>query len=96
MISFAVTAKLIVAFVFAYTKRWFSHDAAKISDAENDVFEHVSDHSFRWRIIMLHVRITKTPYEPTFLYSEIGVYRGIIFYRLLKNMCCRYTLKCMC
>ena len=29
-ISFAVTAKLICAFVFAYAKRWFSHDAAQI------------------------------------------------------------------
>ena len=28
MISFAVTAKLICVFVFAYAKRWFSHDAA--------------------------------------------------------------------
>ena len=29
MISFAVTAKLICVFVFAYAKRWFSHDAAQ-------------------------------------------------------------------
>ena len=29
-ISFAVTAKLICAFVFAYAKRWFSNDAAQI------------------------------------------------------------------
>ena len=28
LISFAVTAKLICVFVFAYAKRWFSHDAA--------------------------------------------------------------------
>ena len=27
LISFAVTAKLICAFVFAYAKCWFSHDA---------------------------------------------------------------------
>ena len=27
LISFAVTAKLICVFVFAYAKRWFSHDA---------------------------------------------------------------------
>ena len=30
LISFAVTAKLICVFVFAYTKIWFSHDAAHI------------------------------------------------------------------
>ena len=28
LISFAVTAKLICVFVFAYAKHWFSHDAA--------------------------------------------------------------------
>ena len=30
LISFAVTAKLICVFVFAYAKCWFSHDAAHI------------------------------------------------------------------
>ena len=30
LISFAVTAKLICVFVFAYAKSWFSHDAALI------------------------------------------------------------------
>ena len=30
LISFAFTAKLICVFVFAYAKRWFSHDAAHI------------------------------------------------------------------
>ena len=30
LISFAVTAKLIWVFVFAYAERWFSHDAAHI------------------------------------------------------------------
>ena len=28
LIRFAVTAKLICVFVFAYVNRWFSHDAA--------------------------------------------------------------------
>ena len=28
LISFAITAKLICVFVFAYAKCWFSHDAA--------------------------------------------------------------------
>ena len=30
LISFAVTAKLICVFVFAYAKRWFSRDAAQM------------------------------------------------------------------
>ena len=30
LISFVCTAKLICVFVFAYAKRWFSHDAAHI------------------------------------------------------------------
>ena len=29
LISFAVTAKLMCVFVFAYAKRWFSYDAAQ-------------------------------------------------------------------
>ena len=30
LISFAVTAKLICAFVFAYADCWFSHEAAQL------------------------------------------------------------------
>ena len=30
LIGFAVTAKLICVFVFAYAKSWFSHDAAQL------------------------------------------------------------------
>ena len=29
LISFEVTEKLICVFVFAYAKRWFSHDVAQ-------------------------------------------------------------------
>ena len=32
LISFAVTAKLICVFVFAYAKRWFSHDVAQLTE----------------------------------------------------------------
>ena len=35
LISFAVTAKLICVFVFAYAKCWFSHDAAHMSNLKN-------------------------------------------------------------
>ena len=31
LISFAVTAKLICVFVFAYANHWFSHDMAHMS-----------------------------------------------------------------
>ena len=34
LISFAVTAKLICVFVFAYAKSWFSHDAAHINTCD--------------------------------------------------------------
>ena len=37
LISFAVTAKLICVFVFAYAKRWFSYDEAHI-DSLDDYF----------------------------------------------------------
>ena len=33
LISFAVTAKLICIFVFAYADCWFSHEGAQMSDA---------------------------------------------------------------
>ena len=48
LISFAVTAKLICVFVFAYAKRWFSHDAAHLfynfdlHDQYNDTNDHLS------------------------------------------------------
>ena len=32
VISFAITAKLICVFVFAYADCWFSHEAAQISN----------------------------------------------------------------
>ena len=35
LISFADTAKLICAFVFAYADCWFSHDAAQIISITN-------------------------------------------------------------
>ena len=31
LISYAVTAKLICVFVFAYAERWLSHDVAQIT-----------------------------------------------------------------
>ena len=37
LISFAVTAKLICVFVFAYAKHWFSHEAAHLSYPGEDI-----------------------------------------------------------
>ena len=50
LISFAVTAKLICVFVFAYAICWFSHGAAHIEDLtlavlSNDFFVHMLDFS---------------------------------------------------
>ena len=45
LISFAVTAKLICVFVFAYADCWFSHEAAQMVTAEipqSDLFESVA------------------------------------------------------
>ena len=39
LISFAVTAKLICVFVFAYAKCWFSRDAAHFSNISHLDFE---------------------------------------------------------
>ena len=39
LISFAVTAKLICVFVFAYAKTWFSHNAAHIDPVESQFVE---------------------------------------------------------
>ena len=38
LISFAVTAKLICDFVFAYAKSWFSHDEAQIIQPYSQCF----------------------------------------------------------
>ena len=46
LISFAVTAKLICIFVFAYAKRWFSHDAAHIFECQiTPIFVYSSESS---------------------------------------------------
>ena len=71
----------------------------KLVNAENDVFEHVSDHTFRWRIIdaiiyiFLYITgITMTPYGPLLNLVKLGYTRGLLY----KYMCCRYSLKRMC
>ena len=38
LISFAVTAKLICVFVFAYAKSWFSHEGAHMRAVPNPFF----------------------------------------------------------
>ena len=42
-----VTGKLICDFVFAYTKRWFSHDPAQICGDEKTCFLHIQKQNHR-------------------------------------------------
>ena len=39
LIRFAVTAKLICVFVFAYAKSWFSHDAAHLVSVSSTSYD---------------------------------------------------------
>ena len=50
LISFAVTAKLICVFVFAYAERWFSHDAAQIESVKYTkfIYLHLPMSSLQW------------------------------------------------
>ena len=50
LINFAVTTKLICAFVFAYAKRWFSHDAAQLSFIMGAILDTIleSDYLAHW------------------------------------------------
>ena len=45
LISFAVTAKLICVFVFAYAKSRFSHDAAHLKTSKIGSFKYFSHHT---------------------------------------------------
>ena len=50
LISFAVTAKLICAFVFGYAKCWFSHDAAHydiVCGSTKTISQIFAKHTFR-------------------------------------------------
>ena len=51
LISFAVTAKLICVFVFAYADCWFSHGAAHFSP---DTFENRRSHVKICTIMFIH------------------------------------------
>ena len=42
LINYAVTAKLICFFVFAYADCWFSHEAAQISKGSDQIKENKS------------------------------------------------------
>ena len=46
LISYAVTAKLICVFVFAYAKNWFSHDAAHLAFNPNRPNGQIGDSTF--------------------------------------------------
>ena len=60
LISFAVTAKLICVFVFAYADCWFSHAAAqivKLTDRNNFFYQ-------------LHIASVALVFEPSFVYRD--------------------------
>ena len=48
VISFAVTAKLICVFVFAYAHCWFSHEAAQIWKKVVKIFDFVWTWQLSW------------------------------------------------
>ena len=80
LISFAVTAKLICVFVFAYAKSWFSHNEAQL-------MQNIEFYSFLFAGELNDIMITcpcneDPPYTPL-LYSETGVYMGIHFFLFL-------------
>ena len=55
LISFAVTAKLICVFVFAYAKSRFSHDAARIRYSEPCIDRKKNEPCHK-RVCFLHLR----------------------------------------
>ena len=84
LISFAVTAKLICAFVFAYADCWFSHGAAQITMLPHQV----SSINCKRRCTRLtsgkHVHVMYT-LEPHFYIAKLG-YAGV---NLFSYFCCK-------
>ena len=70
LISFAVTAKLICFFVFAYAKCWFSHDATHIGTCYADEVLK-STHNLCYRAILR--KIMYTPVNANFCNIKVGL-----------------------
>ena len=77
LISFAVTAKLICVFVFAYAKRWFSHNAAHIIILRCLFFllfqlsDHLSQSSYSGENLLFAYAKTKTQKRLCFRYIDV-------------------------
>ena len=75
LISFAITAKLICVFVFAYAKCWFSHDAAQMI-----LPSMISDEgTLYWleRLSMINLLVTNGLAHPHHLDEAIFIFRNI-------------------
>ena len=70
LISFAVTAKLICVFVFAYEERWFSHDAAHIH------FEHMVHRIYPAELQLNKANASDT--EAAFLDLNLSIHNVIV------------------
>ena len=74
LISFAVTAKLICAFVFAYADCWFSHEAAQF--LTNDIYAAVPSGTMQFpnkAISLINLVDSKTSYFSITLIAEIEI-----------------------
>ena len=69
-ISFAVTAKLICVFVFAYAKSWFSHNEAHLC---------FSDTSCRSRLASLNEKLTQLERRVEFIEARVCNSTSYIF-----------------
>ena len=62
LISFLVTVKLICVFVFAYEKRWFSHDEAHIEDNFSlGIAEGLEEIAYVWHLFIFYYGREKAP-----------------------------------
>ena len=65
MISFAVTANLICAFVFAYANCWFSHAQVHLfSRVESNGSVKIGDASFSWDLYPDEYLLQNERYQP--------------------------------
>ena len=71
LISFAVTAKLICVFVFAYADCWFSHEVAQ---KEYFNFNRSANYAFRWcskcKFLQAHEHMSRVMRKPGFCLCE--------------------------
>ena len=74
LISFAVTAKLVCVFCFAYADCWFSHEAAQMSLIEKKNIYQTSLMSLRLFMISAFIHL----FICSFISSKLGFLKFII------------------